>query len=91
LELFGARVLKSKYELLPLVGCLGFAAAIAAVYGVYALYQKSDVWINKKTTDIPPWEVVDPEKSAKFLTFNQKYQKIPELEQLKAEIGSYKK
>jgi hypothetical protein len=90
-KLFGFRVLKAKYELLPLVGCLSFAAVIGTVYSIYALYQKSDVWINKKTTDIPPWEVVDPEKSAKFLTFNQKYQKIPELESLRAEIGSYRK
>lgn len=90
-KLVGLRVWFKKYELLPLVGCLSLAASFAIVYGVYSLFQKSDVWINKKTTDIPPWEVVDPEKRSKLLTFNQKYQKIPELEQLRAEIGAYKK
>jgi hypothetical protein len=89
-QLFGFGVLKAKYELLPLVACLSFACVIGAAYSVYAIYQKPDVRLNKKTTDIPPWEEVDPEKRQKLLTLRQKYEKINELEKLRSDIGSYK-
>jgi hypothetical protein len=88
-KLFGFGVLKTKYELLPLVGCLSFACLIGTAFSIYSLYQKPDVRVNKKV-DVAPWEQVDPEKTHKFLTFKQKHEKIPELEQLRKEIGSYK-
>lgn len=89
-KLFGWRVLKTKYELVPLVGVLSVACVLGAAYSVYALYQKPDVRLNKKTKELPPWEEVNPEARQKLLTFNQKYEKIPELDNLRREIGSYR-
>ena len=40
--------------------------------------------------ELPPWERVNPEKQQKFMKIKQEYKKIPELEQLRKEIGSYK-
>ena len=37
-----------------------------------------------------PYEYVDFEKPQKLVTINQKYEKIPELEALRKEIGSFK-
>lgn len=82
-------ILKSKVELIPLVGILGVACAGATAYSCYALYFKSDVRLNKYA-ESPPWERVNPEAPQKLITLNQKYQKIPELEALRKEIGSYK-
>ncbi|GLT13010.1 hypothetical protein GCM10007928_52550 [Sulfitobacter porphyrae] len=56
----------------------------------YALVTKPDVRINK-TSDLPPWERVAPTESRKFRIVNKSvYKPIPELEQLREEIGSYK-
>jgi len=88
-SLFGLGLLKKKFELIPLVGILGFACVVAAAYSFYAMYQKPDVRLNKNAVH-PPWERVNPETPQKFITLNTKYQKIPELEALRKEIGSYK-
>ncbi|MCF8884065.1 NDUFA4 family protein [Erythrobacter sp. SN021] len=88
-SLFGLGILKKKFELIPLVGILGVACVGAAAYSFYAIYQKPDVRLNK-FADQPPWEKVNPEQPQKLVTLNQKYRKIPELEALRKEIGSYK-
>jgi len=89
-KLFGLGVLKTKYELMPLVGCLALACGLAGAYSVYAIYQKPDVRLNKKSKELPPWEEVNPQQSQKLMTINQKWERIPELEKLRHEIGSYK-
>lgn len=84
------KILRTKYELIPLVAALSFGCVMAASYSVYSLWQKPDVRLNRKGHTSPPWEDVDPEKKQKLVVFNTKYEKIPELEQLRKEIGSYK-
>ncbi|KAK2138860.1 hypothetical protein LSH36_2200g00005, partial [Paralvinella palmiformis] len=42
--------------------------------------------INKYNS-LPPWERVNPERSIKVLRVGQEYKSIPELEQLKKELG----
>lgn len=37
-----------------------------------------------------PYEMVKPTESRKMININQKYEPIPELVELKKEIGSYK-
>jgi hypothetical protein len=89
-KLVGMRVLTSKYELLPLVGIISLCVCGGVAFTFYAAYQKSDVRLNKYKREEPPWEEVKPEERQKIITYNQKYQKIPELEKIRAEIGSYK-
>lgn len=89
-KLFGWKILKTRYELLPLIAVLSLACGMAVSFSGYSLWQKSDVRLNRKGHASPPWEEIDPEKRQKLVTFNQKYQKIPELEALRKEIGSYK-
>jgi hypothetical protein len=89
-KLFGWKVVKSKYELIPLIAALSVACGMAVAFSAYSLWQKPDVRLNKKGHASPPWEEVDPEQRQKLIVFNQQYQKIPELEQLRKEIGSYK-
>jgi hypothetical protein len=88
-SLFGLNILKKKFELIPLIGILGVACVGCVAYCGYALIQKSDIRLNKYAEN-PAYERVDPEKPQKLVTLNQKYQKIPELEALRKEIGSYK-
>uniref|UniRef100_A0A8C3NSV3 Chromosome 15 open reading frame 48 n=1 Tax=Cyanoderma ruficeps TaxID=181631 RepID=A0A8C3NSV3_9PASS len=75
-------VLKTKKELIPLVGIVSMAAAGAVSFCVYSLLSKSDV-IIRKLGDSEPWENVDPTKSQKLVTINQKWQPIEELEKVK--------
>jgi len=89
-KLFSWKILRTKYELIPLVAALSLGCGMAVSYSVYSLWQKSDVRLNRKGHTSPPWEEVDPEKRQKLVVFNTKYEKIPELEQLRKEIGSYK-
>lgn len=89
-SLFGLNVLKKKFELIPLVVAIGVACVGATGYTFYAAYQKPDVRFNKYAEQ-PPWESVNPETPQKLVNLNpQKYKKIPELEALRKEIGSYK-
>jgi hypothetical protein len=88
-KLFGIRMLKSKYELLPLVSFLSAACAGGMAFMAYSLYQKPDVRVNK-WTEHPPWERVNPETPQKLITINQIYERNPQLEDLRREIGSYK-
>jgi len=89
-KLWGFRFWMKRYELIPLVGCISLACGMGIAYSAYSLYQKSDVRLVRRGQISPPWEEVDPEKVQKLYTINQKYQKIPELEALRKEIGSYK-
>jgi len=86
---FGAAAFKKYWELLPLGVIIGTACVGVASFSVYAATCKNDVVINKKR-EIPPWERSHPERPSKLVTINQKYEKIPELEELRKEIGSYK-
>jgi hypothetical protein len=89
-KIWGARFWIKRYELIPLVGVVSLACGMGLTYSLYSLYQKPDVMLAKSSRVVPPWEQVDPEKKQKFLTINMRYQKIPELEELRKEIGSYK-
>lgn len=86
---FGASTLKNFPELIPLLGLLSIPCLGSIAFMGYSLYQKTDVRVFKKT-ELPPWERVNPEERQKLYTLKQEYKKIPELEQLKQEIGSYK-
>lgn len=89
---FGLRAMKNFPELIPLVSILSGACVMAASYIGYALYQKPDVTVNKTTSKAEgkPWERINPLQTQKLLTFNQRYERNNELEQLRKEIGSYK-
>ncbi|ESO06829.1 hypothetical protein HELRODRAFT_77178, partial [Helobdella robusta] len=76
-------------QLLPLLAFVGAACTGGASFVIYSLYQKPDVRLVK-SSELPPWERVDPTKPQKLFTINGKYVPIPELEALKKEIGSYK-
>lgn len=88
-KLFSAQLLKTKYDLWPLLGMLGVGCGMATAFSIYSVYQKPDVRLDRRSA-IPPWEEVDPEKPQKLMDYNTgKYKKIPEIEQLRREIGSY--
>jgi len=89
---FGLRAMKNFPELIPLVSILSGACVMGTAYIGYALYQKSDVVVNKTAhkEEAALWERVNPEQSQKLLTFNIKYRRNEELENLRKEIGSYK-
>ncbi|XP_071424511.1 normal mucosa of esophagus-specific gene 1 protein [Pithys albifrons albifrons] len=76
------QILKTKRELIPLAGILSMAAVGAFSFSVYSLLGKSDVIINKSGNP-EPWENIDPTKSQKLLTVQQKWKPIEELEDVK--------
>lgn len=87
---FGMRAFKKFPELIPLAAIISTACAGAAFFMGYALVTKPDVRINK-SSELPPWERVGATESRKFRVVNKNvYKPIPELEQLRAEIGSYR-
>ncbi|XP_032050828.1 normal mucosa of esophagus-specific gene 1 protein isoform X2 [Aythya fuligula] len=57
-------IIKSKKELIPLVGVVSFAAVGAVAFSAYSLFSKSDVIINK-TGNPEPWETIDPTRPQK--------------------------
>ncbi|PKK27684.1 normal mucosa of esophagus-specific gene 1 protein isoform X2 [Columba livia] len=75
-------ILKTKKELIPLVGIVSSAAAGALAFCAYSLFSKSDVIINKSGNP-EPWENVDPTKPQKLLTVHQKWKPIEELENVR--------
>lgn len=90
-KLFGLSIIKSKYELVPLLGVLSLACVGAVGYSTYSLLTKSDVSLSKKERNIPRFENVDPEKSQKLWnTGATRPGRNPELDALRKEIGSYK-
>jgi hypothetical protein len=89
-KLVGMRILGQKYELIPLVGLISCCVAGGVGFTIYAAYQKTDVRLNKYKRVEPPWEEVNPEERQKLVTYNQTYNKIPDLEKIRSEIGSYK-
>ncbi|XP_070535351.1 normal mucosa of esophagus-specific gene 1 protein-like [Ptychodera flava] len=84
---FGFGVLKKHYELTPLFSLIGGVCVMAGSYIGYALITKSDVVVNRSANPFP-WDKVDPSKPQKLFTVSQKWTAIPELEQLRREIGS---
>ncbi|XP_009992763.1 PREDICTED: normal mucosa of esophagus-specific gene 1 protein [Chaetura pelagica] len=76
------QMLRTKKELIPLVGVVSCAGVGAFSFCIYSLFCKSDVVINKSGNP-EPWETVDPAKPQKLLTINQKWKPIEELEHVK--------
>jgi hypothetical protein len=90
-HLIGLRLLKQKYELMPLVGILGSACIGAVAYVGYMLVSKPDLLVTKTDRHTPRFEAVDPTKPRKlWAPHTEQYQPITELEELRKEIGSYK-
>ncbi|XP_052832266.1 normal mucosa of esophagus-specific gene 1 protein isoform X2 [Octopus bimaculoides] len=86
---FGLRTFKRFPELLPLVGFITFAVTMGSSFAVYSLLTKPDVRLFGRDTEMP-YDLVKPTESRKLVNINEKYVPIPELEQLKKEIGSFK-
>ncbi|XP_076439226.1 normal mucosa of esophagus-specific gene 1 protein-like [Babylonia areolata] len=87
---FGLRAFKKFPELIPLAAIISTACLGAASFVGYALVTKPDVRVNK-SSELPPWERVKPTEPRKMRVVNKDvYKPIPELEQLRREIGSYK-
>ncbi|XP_035017618.1 normal mucosa of esophagus-specific gene 1 protein [Hippoglossus stenolepis] len=76
------QMLRKKKELIPLIGFMAFAAVGATSAALYFLFTKNDVILNK-TNNPEPWERVDPSKPQKFITINQKWRPVEELELVK--------
>ncbi|CAL1547445.1 unnamed protein product [Lymnaea stagnalis] len=86
---FGLRAFKKYPELIPLVGIITTACVGCAAFMGYALATKPDVRVVKSRG--PAYEDVGPTESRKLIELNRtKYQPIPELVNLRKEIGSYK-
>jgi len=86
---FGRSAFKRFPELVPLVSIISTAMVGATCFTGYMLATKPDVRVNKRS-DVAPWEKVDPEKAQKMYTIHTKYQRNPELDALRKEIGSYR-
>ncbi|GAB1609086.1 hypothetical protein Ahia01_001194000 [Argonauta hians] len=86
---FGLGLFKRNPELIPLACFTAFAASMATSMMIYSITRKPDVRVFGRDT-IMPYDLVKPTESRKLLNINEKYEPIPELEQLKKEIGSYK-
>ncbi|KAL8562150.1 hypothetical protein ACOMHN_041985 [Nucella lapillus] len=87
---FGMRAFTKFPELIPLAAIIGAACVGAASFVGYALATKPDVRIMK-SSELPPWERVQATEPRKMRVVNKNvYQSVPELEQLRKEIGSYK-
>ncbi|KAK1785276.1 hypothetical protein P4O66_018669 [Electrophorus voltai] len=76
------KILRKKKELIPLVGIMTFAVTGATSACVYFLLSKTDVILNK-THNPEPWEAVDPSKPQKFITINQQWKPVEELQIVK--------
>ncbi|XP_064596013.1 uncharacterized protein LOC135462721 [Liolophura sinensis] len=86
---FGMVAFKKFPELIPLAVIIGGACVMCGSFMAYAIATKPDVRVVKGS-ELPPHERLKPEQSTKLVTINQKYEAIPELEQLRKEIGSFK-
>ncbi|XP_030622388.1 normal mucosa of esophagus-specific gene 1 protein [Chanos chanos] len=75
-------MLRKKKELIPLIGFVSLAALGATSASIYFLLTKSDVIINKSGNP-EPWERLDPSKPQKFITINQQWKPVEELEMVK--------
>ncbi|XP_048886988.1 normal mucosa of esophagus-specific gene 1 protein-like [Brienomyrus brachyistius] len=76
-------MLRKKKELIPLIGCMVFAATGATSASIYFLLTKPDVIINKKNNP-EPWECLDPSKPQKLITINQQWKPVEELQLVKS-------
>ncbi|XP_020865064.1 normal mucosa of esophagus-specific gene 1 protein-like [Phascolarctos cinereus] len=75
------KLMMKKKELIPLITFVSFAGAGATYMGLYSL-SKSDVIMNKMKNP-EPWENVNPNKSQKLFTINQKWKPVEELQKVK--------
>merc|ERR1711976_5231 len=80
---------KQKLRFFPSLRAILFfnvvSGTLASAYVTYAMLYKLDVRLFKNS--VPRFEAIDPSKPQKLMTVNQKWEPIPELEQLKREIG----
>ncbi|XP_037312849.2 normal mucosa of esophagus-specific gene 1 protein [Pungitius pungitius] len=77
------QMLRKKKELIPLIAFMGLAAAGATSAGVYFLFTKPDVILNRSKNP-EPWERLDPSKPQKLITINQQWKPVDELEYVKS-------
>ncbi|CAG5114451.1 unnamed protein product, partial [Candidula unifasciata] len=86
---FGLKAFKRFPELVPLVSILSAACLGGTGFIVYSLATKPDVRVIKSKG--PAYEDVNPTENRKLVQVNKDhYQPIPELEELRKEIGHYK-
>ncbi|BFZ25784.1 hypothetical protein BsWGS_28822 [Bradybaena similaris] len=86
---FGLKALKRYPELLPLVGIISAACIGGTSFIFYSLATKPDVRVVKSRG--PAYEDVSPTDSRKLVHFHKdQYKPIPELEELRKEIGHYR-
>ncbi|ELU10744.1 hypothetical protein CAPTEDRAFT_219403 [Capitella teleta] len=83
---FGMSGLKRFPELVPVSFFMGLGGVMVGGIIVYSMYQKGDVKINRMD-DTAPWESVDASQAQKLVTIKQKWEKIPEVENLKKELS----
>lgn len=82
------------YSLLPLVGIAATAATLGGAYIAYVVHSKPDVSFHAKTwkKEGPPYQAVEPGENRRLLERRHEVSKPdPEIEELKREVGSYKK
>ncbi|XP_014345324.1 normal mucosa of esophagus-specific gene 1 protein [Latimeria chalumnae] len=77
------QMLRKKKELIPIIGIMGMAATGCTLTGIYFLFSKTDVILNK-TSNPEPWEYINPNKPQKLLTINQKWKPVEELQIVKS-------
>jgi len=87
---FGMMAFKKFPELIPLAAIISSACVGCAAFCGYALATKPDVRLNK-SSELPPWERVQPGEYRKMRVVNKDIYKIdPEVEKLRREIGSFR-
>lgn len=82
---FGLKALKKFPEVLPLVSIMGVATVGVSAFCLYALFEKTDVQINR--TDLARWDKIDVNQPQKLVTLNQSYGEDPKITALKKEIA----
>ncbi|XP_067139171.1 normal mucosa of esophagus-specific gene 1 protein-like [Centruroides vittatus] len=87
-KIFSFRTMRKHPELIPLVFVTTVAMTGMASSVLYHIFYNLDARFVKG--DYPRWEMVDPEKPQKLITINQKWERIPELDELRSIIGPYK-
>ncbi|XP_063587175.1 normal mucosa of esophagus-specific gene 1 protein-like isoform X2 [Penaeus indicus] len=82
---FGLKALKKFPEVLPLVSIMGVATVGVSAFCLYALFEKTDVKINR--SDLARWDKIDVNQPQKLMTLNQSYGEDPKITALKKEIA----
>ncbi|KAK7096291.1 normal mucosa of esophagus-specific gene 1 protein-like [Littorina saxatilis] len=89
---FGINALKTHPELIPVVVVVSVAVGGCMAFMGYSLLKKPDIEFVRRHGNIPSaWESVKPDEKRKLRVVKPElYKPIPEVEQLKRDIGSYK-